>query len=118
MPTSILQKPIPTTEAAVSIGPVPACDGYPTWMPTDDQIPLAVDPRDGTLWAWVKDLEGSSWVPVHKFELKRLEEISLRNISNLENALRVPLAYEAGKEIVEGYVTLKEMKQILDKVSE
>lgn len=118
MPTSILQKPIPTTLAAVNIGAVPACDGYPTWTPTADQIPLAVDPRDGTMWARVKDTESSFWTPIHKFELKNLEEVSLRNIANLENALRVPVTYEAGKEIVEGYVTLKEFKQILSKVNE
>ena len=113
MPTPILQKPIATVATPLALGSLPQTTGKPAWIPTDDQIPLAVDVGEEALWAYT-----DGWVKVHRFRLGALEEVSLRNIANLENALRIPVAYEAGKEIVEGYLTLKELKQILDKVSE
>lgn len=110
MPTPHLQKPIATTPTPLNLGEVPITYGKPVQTPNPDQIPLAYDPQEERLWVYIAKM----WVPA----VKRSEEVSLKNIDNLDNAVRIPLAYEAGKEVVEGYVTLKELKQILNKVNE
>ena len=110
MPTTHLAKPIATAPTPLNLGEVPITYGKPAQTPNPDQIPLAYDPQEERLWVYIPKM----WIPA----VKGREEVSLKNIDNLGSAVRIPLEYEAGKEIVEGYVTLKELKRILDKVSE
>lgn len=110
MATTHLSKPISTTPTPLNLGEMPIAYGKPEWAPNPDQIPVAYDPHEGRLWVYVSKM----WVPA----VKGREEVNLKNLDNLGNVVRIPVEYEAGNQVVEGYVTLKELKQILNKVSE
>lgn len=110
MPTTHLSKPIKTTPTPLDIGEVPITYGKPKRTPNPDQIPLAYDPSEGRLWVYISEM----WVP----GVKTKEEVNLKNLDNLGNVVRIPVEYEAGNQVVEGYITLKELKRILNKVSE
>lgn len=110
MPTTHLSKPISTTPTPLNLGKVPITYKKPEWTPNPDQIPLAYDPSEGRLWVYISEM----WVPA----MRGREEVNLDNLNNLGNVVRVPVEYEAGNQVVEGYVTLKEFSEILNKVSE
>lgn len=103
--TSKLRIPLKEVCKQTEIGSVPVVSGVPTYTPTPDQLPFAHDPSTGILYFYT-----DGW---KAFGLNALREVNLSDLTNLENVLRIPVAYATGTQRVEGYVTLKEFRNLL-----
>ena len=102
---AILRKPLPEVCKTNEIGSVPLTNGIPSHTPSPDQIPLAYDRARGVLYLFTNKWEA--------FGLNSLTEVNLANMTNLDNVLRVPVSYNTGTQQVEGYLTLKDFKNLL-----
>lgn len=102
---SKLRIPLPEVCKQTEIGAVPKTTGTPAWTPTPDQLPLAYDSASGILYFYDGAWQGHG--------LNALPEVNLSNLTNLDDVVRIPVAYTTGTSTVEGYVTLKELKKLL-----
>lgn len=102
---SKLRLPLNEVCRPTEIGYVPLTNGSPSKAPTPDQLPLAYDRATGILYFYTTE-----W---NAFGLNALDEVNLSNMTNLDNVLRIPVAYATGTQTVEGYITLKEFKTLL-----
>lgn len=101
-----LRTPLPTVCNHTEIGSVPSTSGVPSWSPTPDQLPLALDSARGIIYFY----SNGEW---KAFGLNALTEVDLSNMTNLENVLRIPVSYNTGTQQVEGYITLKDFKSLV-----
>ena len=103
---TLVRSPLPAAVQATYVGTIPIVEGAPSWIPAPDQLPLAHDSRRGILYFYTDKWEA--------FGLAALNEINLVNIANLDNVLRVPVTYVSGDQQVKGYLTLKELRSLLN----
>ena len=47
------------------------------------------------------------------FSMTQLSEVDLRNIKNLDQVIHIPVTYDTGNGVVEGTITLAELKKLL-----
>ena len=97
--------PLPAVPTDDNRGYVTLTRGVPS-PSTPDQSPVAYDESTGILY-----LNTGTWTPTG---LYALSEVNLSNITNLDNVLRIPVAYTAGNERVQGYITLKDFKKLIN----
>lgn len=103
---ALVRAPLNEVCKSQEIGSVPTTNGKPVTDPAPDQLPFSYDPSTGILWFYTDEWKG--------FGVNALNPVDLTNITNLENVLRVPVSYNTGNQQVEGYVTLKELKTLLN----
>ena len=103
---ALLRAPLNEVCRNQEIGSVPVTSGKPLSSPAPDQLPFSYDPSTGILWFYTGEWEA--------FGLNALDPVNLVNITNLDNVLRVPVSYNTGNQQVEGYVTLKELRTLLN----
>ena len=101
-----VRMPLPSASFSSEVGTIQNTTGTPTWTPTPDQLPLAYDQTSNTLYFY-----NNSW---RSFGLTSLNELNLNNVSNLDNVVRVPITYDSGTNKVEGYITLREFKALVN----
>ena len=102
----LVRAPLNEVYRSQEIGSVPTTNGKPLTDPTPDQLPFSHDPSTGILWFYTDEWKG--------FGINALNPVNLANVTNLDNVLRVPVAYVSGNQQVEGYVTLRELKTLLN----
>lgn len=100
---------IPLSEVCeeIEIGCVPQTKGKPEWTPLPDQLPIAHDPEEDTLWMY--DCSQRIWRPLRKFRLCDLEEVSLNNLQDICNVLRIPVFYGLAQGCTEGHISVEEL---------
>ena len=103
---ALLRAPLNEVCRSQEIGSVPRTNGKPSSAPAPDQLPFSYDPSTGILWFHTDGWKG--------FGINALNPVNLANITNLDNVLRVPVTYVSGNQQVEGYVTLRELKTLLN----
>lgn len=109
---SRLKVPLPEVCNTTDIGCVPLTSGKPRCAPEPDQLPLAYDPGDGTLWVFQCDTR--QWIPLGgSFSLSDLDEVNLDNITNICNILKIPVFYNPGVGTIQGSVSLAEFSEQL-----
>lgn len=109
---SRLKVPLPELCKTTDIGCVPMTSGKPDCPPEADQLPLAYDKNSQTLWLF--DCESRQWMPFSKFTLAELQEVSLDNIRNICELLKIPVYYNPGGGTVQGSMPLAEFgKELL-----
>lgn len=96
-------------EMFTQISPMKGTSKTPVFPPSPDQLPLMFDRDNNILWCFVED----RWVPVRPFSITQLSEIDLRNIKNLDQVIHIPVTYDTGNGVVEGTITLAELKKLL-----
>lgn len=109
---SRLKVPLPEVCQTTDIGCVPLTSGKPRCAPEPDQLPLAYDPGDGTLWVFQCDTR--QWISLGgSFSLSDLDEVNLDNITNICNILKIPVFYNPGVGTIQGSVSLAEFSEQL-----
>lgn len=109
---SRLKVPLPELCKTTDIGCVPMTSGKPDCPPEADQLPLAYDKNSQTLWLF--NCESRQWMPFSKFTLAELQEVSLDNIRNICELLKIPVYYNPGGGTVQGSMPLAEFgKELL-----
>lgn len=109
---SRLKVPLPEMCKTTDIGCVPMTSGKPDCPPERDQIPLAYDINSQTLWIF--SCESRQWVAMSKFQLAELQEVSLDNIRNICELLKIPVYYNPGGGTVQGSMPLADFgKELL-----
>lgn len=96
-------------EMFTQISPMKGTNKTPAFPPSPDQLPLMFDRDNNILWCFVED----RWVPVRPFSMAQLSEVDLRNIKNLDQVIHIPVTYDTGNGVVEGTITLAELKRLL-----
>lgn len=113
--TSLLQKPLEEVCTDIDISCVTPTSGEPSWTPNPDQLPLAFDEANETIWVYVCD-EG--WSAYKKFSLCDLSEVSLTNINNVCSVLNIPAYYNDSDSCIQGSVTLQDLADYIAKCFE
>lgn len=109
---SRLKVPLPEVCNTTDIGCVLLTSGKPRCAPEPDQLPLAYDPGDGTLWVFQCDTR--QWISLGgSFSLSDLDEVNLDNITNICNILKIPVFYNPGVGTIQGSVSLAEFSEQL-----
>jgi len=103
---SRLRIPLEQMCSGTAINCIPVTDGEPNWTPTPDQLPIAVDAPNTTMWFY--NCETSSWFALNLSLCQTLEEVDLTNIANVCNIVNVPILYSAAGQCIEGKITLQE----------
>lgn len=104
MANRLVRAPLNSVQNPIEIGSVPNTKGEPTWTPKPDQLPLAYDQNTNLLYVY-----NGEW-KAHGFS--SLPELDLSNIKNLEDTVKIPIFYEVAGQKIEGYLTLKEFKNL------
>lgn len=106
MNTQRVKMPLREATTKIELGAVPETTGRPSYVPTPDQLPLAYDASSGVLYFYTGE-----WRP---FGLNALTEVNLGNLTNLDNVVGIPVRYNSGTQQVEGYISLKELKSLIN----
>lgn len=101
-----VKMPLKEASTPVEIGSVTRTNGVPSYVPAPDQLPLAYDENSGVLYFYTTE-----WKTLG---LHALGEVNLGNLTNLDHVIRIPVSYDTGVSKVEGYVTLKEFKSLIN----
>lgn len=96
-------------EMFTQISPMKGTSKTPAFPPAPDQLPLMFDTETRTLYCFVEN----TWIPMKPFSMTQLSEVDLRNIKNLDQVIHIPVTYDTGNGVVEGTITLAELKKLL-----
>lgn len=109
-----VQKPLEAALQELNLGKVERVHAAPKWKPTQDQLPLAYDIDNKTLWIYTD----GAWVSLLYPSMSSLNPLDLENVDpkKVGNIIRLPVAYKLGNQIVEGYITLEDLKEKLNQI--